>query len=216
MTKQYKLLLENTPSKQTSVSSLQFLLLVRFLSGIKHSPELRVGTEEAAGWHVRLKKYIIASHYTSWGKTLWVSQQGLDKHSGKYTRKHWASSAVGFFLTTLYRTSKMVTIDSAEYFWFPPACTSVTLQSGWHGWVHTPQVMGIIERSLYFAAEELDRSLDHLRGPLMSLATAPLSPCLRAWDKLQRAEAVPEPPVCQLLLRDASYFLWLPMGWQVA
>lgn len=91
MSKQYKILPKNTPSKQTFVSCFQFLLLKRLLSGIKCSLELRAGAGKAVNWTgqpVRLKKYVIALHYSSWGKTLQVNQKGLEKHSGKYTPEH--------------------------------------------------------------------------------------------------------------------------------
>lgn len=81
------------------------------------------------------------------------------------------------------------------------------------------------ERSTYFTAEELDRSLDQLRDPLVSVApaheaggssSASMSQSMGTRGKLQHGEWGPEPLPCQLLLRDAWYSLRRHTGWQVA
>lgn len=68
MIKEYKTLPESTPYKKAFVNCFLFLFVTRLLSAIKHSPELRISAGKAANWtgqHVRLRKYVIALHYSS-------------------------------------------------------------------------------------------------------------------------------------------------------
>lgn len=98
--KGYEILPKNTPPEQTLASCFQLLLVTRLSSGIKSSLELGAGAGKAAngtGQYVRLKKYVTASHYSSWEKTLHVNKQGLEKRAGNYTTEHQACSVVGSF-----------------------------------------------------------------------------------------------------------------------
>lgn len=110
----YEILPKTTLAEQPLVSCFQLLLVTRLSSGIKSSLELGAGAGKAAdgtGQYVRSKKYVTASHCSSWEKTLQVNAR---KACRKLCHRVSSLQCCGIF----FLTSEMIILTSPEYFWF--------------------------------------------------------------------------------------------------
>lgn len=99
-------------------------------------------------------------------RTLWVNQQGLGRHSRKYTQEYKACNGLFFFLTTLYCISNMITLNSAEFvFYYQHGCLRLDSTLNMGAFICL-RPLASQERSLYITVE-LHQFLDHWHDPLV-------------------------------------------------